>query len=747
MKDQRIIVNKFLKGGWGDMSALQIAILVSVTNSMVMSFLLFLFSIRNKEKFLFLWAMGWSMFSIRCIHELICSFFPHLSFFSLIAQIFAWISALLIYKGVMVYRNKKVSKRFIVTNIVALIIIGTLHLLFKTIDMFSVSIYFSLLIIWTAFLIFKYFTEGIIGKIIAGIGYMSMGVFFSIYPFLHMTSNGGALAYFVFSVTSLISTIGFVMFYFERMHQLLIQENLEIKALQRALDKYKSLADYVTDIVLFIDENGKILDANQAAIKKYGYMREELLNTTIYKLRGFEDASIINNLITTVQTEGILFEAIHYTKDGKAIPVEVNSTEIPLDSKQITVSVIRDITDRKKTEENLLKLTRAVEQSSSGIVITDLNSHIEYVNPNFTKLTGYTKEEAIGQNPRFITQDLNSEEKYKDLRITITRGQEWRGELLYRKKNGDVYWGLTTISPVKNVKGVVVNYIAIQEDITEIKKLHEELYQSNIETNNLLKELQLAQGRLIQQEKLAGVGQLAAGVAHEINNPLGFVTSNFDTMKKYIEIMTGLVKETLDSASTSQKTIFMLEDIPELMKDTENGLERITSIVRSLKNFSRIEQSDVQQPYDLNEGIRDSLTIINNEVKYCAEVHTELGEIPNIMANGGQINQVLLNVLVNSAQAIKSKFEGQLGYIRIITKCTEDKVICIIEDNGPGVPIELREKIFAPFFTTKQVGQGTGLGLGIAYDIITNKHQGEIIASESELGGALFQISLPISLG
>ncbi|PKM94656.1 MAG: hypothetical protein CVU84_09060 [Firmicutes bacterium HGW-Firmicutes-1] len=726
------------------MSAHQIAILVSMTNSIVMSLLLLLFSIKSKEKYLLYWAWGWGMFSIHCINHLLCSFFFHLPSLSILTNFFAWISILLIYKGVMVYRNKKINKIYIRINLTALLLIYLLHTLYKTIDMFSVSIYFALLFFWTAFLIFKYFTEGLLGKVIAGGGYMAMGMIYAISPFLAVVFKEGVFDHVAISVISLLCAIGFVVFYFERMHQIVILENSEIKALQRALEKYKSLADYVTDLVIFIDSDGKIIDANQAAIEKYGYTKEELLNSTIYKLRGLMDVSIITNQINTAINEGILFETIHYTKDGRAFPVEVNATGIPFDGKRMIVNVIRDISDRKKTEENLLKLTRAVEQSSSGIVITDIYSHIEYVNPNFTKVTGFKKEEVIGQNPRFLTLGLNGDDKYKELWGTITAGLEWRGELLYRKKNGDVYWGLTTISPVKNVNGDIVNYIAIQEDITEIKNLHERLCQSNLEANKLLNELQLTQGQLIQQEKLAGVGQLAAGVAHEINNPLGFVASNFETMKKYIETLTELLKDKLQGDSTSKKITFMMQDIPELLKDTENGLDRITSIVKSLKNFSRIEQTDIQQPYDLNEGIRDSLTIINNEIKYCAVVQTDLGEIPDIIANGGQINQVLLNILVNCTQAIKSKYKEPLGCIRIITKCINDQVICMIEDNGPGIPEELREKIFAPFFTTKQVGQGTGLGLGIAYDIIVNKHKGRITATESELGGALFQICLPI---
>ena len=172
-------------------------------------------------------------------------------------------------------------------------------------------------------------------------------------------------------------------------------------------------------------------------------------------------------------------------------------------------------------------------------------------------------------------------------------------------------------------------------------------------------------------------------------------------------------------------------------------MTRVGDIVKALRMFSRIDKQGAREDYDLNEGVRNSLIVARNEIKYIAEIREELAEIPLVSAIGGQINQVLLNLILNAAYAIKEKGLPELGLITVRTYLTDGTVCCSIQDNGKGIPAEIQKDIFNPFFTTKPVGQGTGLGLSISYDIIVNKHQGKINFSSIEGEGTTFFIQLP----
>ncbi len=276
-------------------------------------------------------------------------------------------------------------------------------------------------------------------------------------------------------------------------------------------------------------------------------------------------------------------------------------------------------------------------------------------------------------------------------------------------------------------------------------------------------DLKNMQGQLVQSEKLAGIGRLAAGVAHEINNPLGFVSGNVEALEKYIEryhmilekvngiwnLSAEECKNLCSEISTiwkKKKLTHIMEDMESLFSDTEEGINRISVIVTSLKNFSRINQQEEWGFFDLNDGIQMTLVVAKNELKYDCDVDFQPSEIPVVYANGGQINQVILNMLINAAYAIKEKFAGQKGLIQIRTYQKEDPdvVYFSIEDNGCGMSEETVSHVFEPFFTTKPVGVGTGLGLGIVYDIIYNKHQGKINITSKEGEGTKFEVALPI---
>jgi signal transduction histidine kinase len=320
------------------------------------------------------------------------------------------------------------------------------------------------------------------------------------------------------------------------------------------------------------------------------------------------------------------------------------------------------------------------------------------------------------------------------------------------------------------IKGVYIDssvLCVLFVDITNINIFNKTLKPESIKLEEIAKQLEATKQKLIEEDKMASIGQLSAGIAHEINNPLGFVLSNFETLKKYIDRFKRTIfsyrefKSTLLSTKADnycnyielinkiedEKNLdFILEDLNELFNDTEDGLERVRKIVLALRTFSRQDQDGVFEQYDLNSGIETTLLIAKNEIKYTAVIDKDLGNIPLINANSGQINQVFLNIIINACHAIKDKHSNSLGLIKIKTFCDDTYVYCCIEDNGTGIAKENLQNIFNAFFTTKPLGIGTGLGLSISYDIIKNKHHGDIILESKQNEYTIMTIKLPLNL-
>jgi two-component system NtrC family sensor kinase len=250
---------------------------------------------------------------------------------------------------------------------------------------------------------------------------------------------------------------------------------------------------------------------------------------------------------------------------------------------------------------------------------------------------------------------------------------------------------------------------------------------------------------------MASIGQLAAGMAHEINNPIGFVASNLRSLDKYLKKITGyfdLLENNLkDQAPEIWQSIqpqrqkikidFLLEDCHDLIAESLDGSNRVQVIVQNLKTFSRVDQAQ-EQLADLNECLESTIAIVWNEIKYKAKLEKDFTALPDLLCNPQELTQVFTNILVNAAQAIKAD-----GLIQVRSWSDAESVFVSIKDNGCGISVEHREKIFEPFFTTKPVGEGTGLGMSISYEIV-KKHGGQIQV-DSELGqGTMFTISFPL---
>ncbi len=286
------------------------------------------------------------------------------------------------------------------------------------------------------------------------------------------------------------------------------------------------------------------------------------------------------------------------------------------------------------------------------------------------------------------------------------------------------------------------------EDVAALQRSHAEL----VEANRRLSE---AQDKLVQSEKLASIGQLAAGVAHEINNPIGYIFSNFGTLEKYLhdlfEVLSAyeaaagaLPPEQADALRELSERVevdFLKEDIPALMAESKEGITRVRKIVQDLKDFSRVDAHQEWSWTPLHQGIDSTLNIVNNEIKYKADVVKEYGDLPDVYCLPSEVNQVFMNLLVNAAHSITA----DRGLIRLRSGVDEAARSVWVEviDNGCGIAKDNLGRIFDPFFTTKPVGKGTGLGLSLAYGIV-RKHQGQLDVT-SELGqGSCFRVTLPI---
>jgi signal transduction histidine kinase len=287
---------------------------------------------------------------------------------------------------------------------------------------------------------------------------------------------------------------------------------------------------------------------------------------------------------------------------------------------------------------------------------------------------------------------------------------------------------------------------AMAQAQAELLANYEQLSQAN-------QQLAQAHAQLLQSEKLAAIGQLAAGVAHEINNPVGFVSSNFRSLERYMRQLLALVQAYDDMQSPAQAAsaelqalkaradlAFLGEDLPALLQESQEGLERVKKIVRDLKDFSRIDHTEWLEA-DINQGIESTLNVLRHETRYKASIQRQLGELPPVRCMPGQINQVVMNLVLNALQAI-----GPAGLITLASQPAAIQgrpgIRVEVSDNGCGMGSETLRRIFEPFFTTKPVGTGTGLGLSLSYSII-RKHEGVLDVS-SEIGkGSTFWFWLP----
>lgn len=378
-----------------------------------------------------------------------------------------------------------------------------------------------------------------------------------------------------------------------------------------------------------------------------------------------------------------------------------------------------------------------------------------FVSDNALRVLDYKPEEMVA-DPSFWFDHLHPDDVpaiFSSFALIFTEGQQ-AYEYRFRARDGRYLWMHDTLRLIRDADGNPLEVVGSLTDITDRKLMEEALQKKGEEQQQLINQLQEAQAQLLQSEKMASIGQLAAGIAHEINNPIGFINSNMGALRAYVDTLCELadsidqtvrslpgqddLKANIVKLKKQADYEFLKEDVAELVRESLDGLKRVKDIVQALKDFAHIGETDWQYA-DLHAGIDSTLTIASNEFKYKATIKKEYGKLPPVKCLASQLNQVFMNLIVNAAHAIREN-----GVITIRTGCENDWVWVEIGDNGCGIPPEILNRIFEPFFTTKAVGKGTGLGLSLSYNIVT-KHGGRIEVASEPGQGARFTVHLPVN--
>ncbi len=493
----------------------------------------------------------------------------------------------------------------------------------------------------------------------------------------------------------------------------------EIKENERKLrdeeERYKLLAENATDFIILMDLTGKIQYANEALLRFLGANINEVIgkNVTDFVHKDYLKPLLERKKeresgdITTTQYEARLkYNNIEFIVDVVSTPVVKN------EKVEGILLIARNITEKKKTEERNSILAEVIKQAASSIVITDTDGNIEYVNPFFEKITGYTYEEAKGQNPRILKSGKHNEEFYKNLWDTITSGKTWHDIFINKRKDGSLYYEDAIIFPIKDKNGKIIRYAAVKQDITK-----------QIEYEK----------QVIQLQRLDAIGKFTTGIAHDFNN---FLT----TIIGYSEVLEKLT-----------------EDNPLIRKKVNllrKAGERAKNLISSLLAFSR-KQMRKREVLNINELIEDMYDMLKRMIPEDINFKLELSQqAPFIYADRVQIEQILINLIINSKEAIeevkksekiiKIKTEKVLLDEKFISKHPGSKkgeyLLLEVYDNGKGMSEEIKKKIFEPFFSTKK--GGTGLGLSTIFGIV-KQNDGYITVYSEEGKGTTFKIYWP----
>jgi PAS domain S-box-containing protein len=563
-----------------------------------------------------------------------------------------------------------------------------------------------------------------------------------------------------------------------------IQERQRIEAeIRKSQQRLALMVEQTPLAVMEWNMDFEVVSWNPAAEEIFGYRAEEAIGNRIvdlivppecvdYVQRVMDD--LIEQKGETLSTN----ENIH--KDGRRIICQWYNTPLinPAGECIGIASMTQDITEQQRAEAELRESEQRFRDVSEAageyLWEIDLDGCYTYLSERVREVKGYGVRDLLGRSPFDIMHNEDRPRVQQILTQATAEQSTFKIEHRNVTPDGEIVWEEVNGVPHFDNQGHLVGFRGAALGITARKRSELELRQSEAqlrqkaeELENTLRELQHTQSQLVQSEKMSSLGQLVAGVAHEINNPVNFIYGNLTHAEEYVEDLLAVIAsyrehypepvEPVQEELEASDVEFLVEDFPQLLNSMREGARRIREIVASLRNFSRLDEAESKQA-NLHEGIDNSLMILRSRLKETShrpaiEVIREYGEIPVIDCYPGQLNQVFMNILANAIDALDERdgdrspeeMREQPSCIWIRTQPQGDRVLISIRDNGNGIPDRLRETIFNPFFTTKPVGKGTGLGLSITYQIIVERHGGKIDCY-SRLGeGTEFAMEIPVT--
>jgi PAS domain S-box-containing protein len=479
-----------------------------------------------------------------------------------------------------------------------------------------------------------------------------------------------------------------------------ITERKQVEAAVReSEERYRRLVDSMQDVVFTLSVVGTVTSLNAAFERITGWSCDEWIGKPFAELVHPEDLSLALDRFARI-LDGqpqILFVVRVKARNGSWLDAELTGVPQVEDGRVIgAIGTARDVTQRRRETEERKRLAAAVEQAAEVIMVTDVAGAIEYVNPAFERISGYTTGEVIGENPRILKSGKHDEAFYRKMWETLRRGEVWSGRFVNRRKDGSLVEEDATISPVRDPSGEIAHFVAVKRDVTQEVVLEQQLR---------------------QMQRLEAIGRLAGGVAHDFNNLL--------------QAMLSQTQAILSFADDPRR-------IGGIVDELEQQIRRGAALSRQLLLFSRRETAKPER-LDLNEVVGGATQLLRRLVRENIALAMELAdELLPVIADRGQLDQILMNLVVNASDAMP---EG--GRLVIRTGAAEGEAVWLsVEDTGHGIPEEIRERIFEPFFTTKGAERGSGLGLAVVHGIVTH-HGGTIQVSDREGGGSVFRIQLP----